>query len=326
MNNNKEFQFDLFDIIRIGLKWKKHIIIFSFAIACITAIIFLFQKNYYKAYGAFFPASAVISGRVTLFRETPQEWIDYFGGENEVDRAFVVGNSSPLYSYIIEKFKLREHYKIDSTDKESMKKTYKRFAKNFSISRTGFKNIEVTFTDEDQMLCHEVVNTAINQVESRLRELYIGINKQLALSIDLRKDSIANQLTLMTDSLITLRTKYSIYDIISPGRKNIINFTAKGSGEQYARGLEEIQIVEELKDKLAIDNARYMSLSNEFKTAIFDGFPMVHVTQWAAPGAPKAGPYRTIGVLISFVSAFVFGLLVSIVIEVLQENKHKMMA
>ena len=326
MNNNKEFRFDLFDIIRIGLKWKKHIIIFAFLVAFITAIIFLFQKNYYRAYGAFFPASAVISGRVNLFRETPQEWIDFFGGENEVDRAFVIGNSTPLLSYLIEKYKLREHYKIDSTDKECMKKTYKRFAKNFSVSRTGLKNIEITFTDEDQTICHEVVNAAINKIETQLRELYIGINKEIALSIDLRRDSIQNELKIITDSLINLRTKYGIYDILAPGRKNISPITSKGSGEQYARGLEEIQNIEEVKDKLAMDNAKYMSLSNEFKTATFDGFPMIHVTQWAAPGAPKAGPFRIIGVLISFTCAFILGLLIAIVVEILNENKHKYMA
>ena len=87
----KEFQFDLFDIIRIGLKWKKKILIFSFTVAVIAAIFFFFQKNYYNAYGSFYTGSAVMSGRVNLFRETPQEWVDYFGGENEVDRAFVIG-------------------------------------------------------------------------------------------------------------------------------------------------------------------------------------------------------------------------------------------
>lgn len=321
--NKNEFQFDLFDILRIGLKWKKKIILFSFAVAVVAAIFFFFQKNYYKAYGAFFPASGVISGRVNLFRETPQEWIDFFGGENEVDRAYVVGNSTPVLSHLITKFKLREHYKIDSTDKEAMKKTYKRFAKNFSISRSGFKHIEVTFTDEDQMLCHEVVNEAMNKVELQIREIYMNINKQLAYAIDLRRDSLKNELNRITDSLVATRVKFGVYDILAPGRKNITSYTTRGSGEAYARGIEEVQNLEELKDRLAMDNAKYLSLSNEFKTATFDGFPVIHVTQWAAPGAPKDGPFRTLGVLIAFVVAFFFGLVLAITIEILQENKHK---
>ena len=322
----KEFQFDLFDIIRIGLKWKKKILIFSLTVAIIAAVFFFFQKNYYNAYGSFYTGSAVMSGRVNLFRETPQEWVDYFGGENEVDRAFVIGNSAQVISYLIEKFKIREHYKIDSTDKEAMKKTYKKFTKNFSINRTGFKHIEINFSDEDQNLCHEVVNEAMNRIENQLRLMYININRQLALSLDIRKDSLDQALTVMTDSLVGLRVKYNIYDLIAPGRKNMVAFNPKGSGENYAKGIEEIQNLEEMKDKLAMDKAKYMSLSNEFKTATFDGFPMIHVTQWASAGSPKAGPFRTIGVMIAFAIAFVFSLVLSIFIEVLKDNKEKFLA
>jgi len=227
---------------------------------------------------------------------------------------------------LIEKFKIREHYKIDSTDKEAMKKTYKKFTKNFSINRTGFKHIEINFSDEDQNLCHEVVNEAMNRIENQLRLMYININRQLALSLDIRKDSLDQALTVMTDSLVGLRVKYNIYDLIAPGRKNMVAFNPKGSGENYAKGIEEIQNLEEMKDKLAMDKAKYMSLSNEFKTATFDGFPMIHVTQWASAGSPKAGPFRTIGVMIAFAIAFVFSLVLSIFIEVLKDNKEKFLA
>lgn len=322
----KEFQFDLFDIIRIGLKWKMKILIFSLVVAVLTALFFLTQKNYYNGYGSFFTGSAVMSGRVNLFRESPQEWVDYFGGENEVDRAYVVGNSAQVISYLIEKFRIRDHYGIDSTDKEAMKKTYKRFTKNFTINRSGFKHIEINFTDEDQNLCHQVVNEAMNRIETQLRLMYISINRQLALSLDIRRDSLEHELLLYTDSLVHLRVMYNIYDLVAPGRKAQNNFTPKGSGEQYARGIELIQNVEEMKDRIVTDKAKYLSLANEFKTATFDGFPMIHVTQWASPGSPKAGPFRTIGTLAAFAIAFVFAWVLAIFVEILRDNKEKLVA
>lgn len=81
-----------------------------------------------------------------------------------------------------------------------------------------------------------------------------------------------------------------------------------------------------MKDRLASDKAKYTSLSNEFKTATFDGFPMVHVSQWASPGSPKAGPYRTIGVMAAFAIAFLFALILAIFIEVLSDNRSKFIA
>lgn len=320
---NNQVSFNLFDIIRTALKWKTYIIGLAIAASLVAAVYFYMQKNEYKAYGSFFPASAVMSGRINLFRENQQEWIDFFGGENEVDRAFVIGNSADVVSYLIDKYDFSKHYNIDvKNDPDGSKKVYKRFAKSFSLSRSGYKHLEVSFVDEDADLAYKVVNEAMNRTEDMLRKLYEHVNTQLAAAIDNRKDSISDQLKIYTDSLIQLRVKYNIYDIVSPGRSNLITGNAKGSGINYATGLEEIQNIEEVKDKLAINKAKYMSLSNEFKTATYKGFPMIHVVQWATPNGPKAGPYRILGVLTAFMSALLFGFLLSICIEVFAANKH----
>jgi hypothetical protein len=321
---NNALNFNLFDMIRSVLKWKTYILGLAMIASIVAAVYFFMQKNEYKAYGSFFPASAVMSGRINLFRENQQEWIDFFGGENEVDRAYVIGNSADVVSYLIDKFEFAKHYHIDvKNDPDGSKKVYKRFAKNFSLSRSGYKHLEVNFVDEDADLAHKVVNEAMNRTEDLLRKLYEHVNTQLAAAIDNRKDSISEQLTFYTDSLVQLRVKYGIYEIVSPGRSNLMTGSAKGSGLNYAIGLEEIQNVEELKDKLAMNRAKYLSLSNEFKTATFQGFPMIHVVQWATPNGPKAGPYRILGVLTAFFAALFFGLLLAICIEVFAANKHK---
>jgi hypothetical protein len=78
-----------------------------------------------------------------------------------------------------------------------------------------------------------------------------------------------------------------------------------------------------MKDRLAIDRARYHTLANEFKTGTFEGFPMLHVVQWATPNGPKAGPFRTIGVITAFSLALVFGLIVAVLIEIMKVNKDR---
>jgi hypothetical protein len=147
------------------------------------------------------------------------------------------------------------------------KKVYKRFMKNFSITRSGFKHIEVNFVDEDHELAAKVVNVAMNKTEEHLRKLYIKINDELANAIAIRKDSLTASLQSTTDSLIAMRVKYGIYDLISPGRKGQTSFTPKSSGAAYAEGLEVIQNLEEIKDRLAMDRAKYLSLYNEFKNS-----------------------------------------------------------
>jgi hypothetical protein len=268
-----------------------------------------------------------MSGRVNLFRDANQEWIDYFGGENEVDRATVIANSADVISYLIDSFKIAEHYKYDLVnDKNASQKVYKKFMKNFTISRSGYKHIEVVFKDEDDKLAYQVVNTAMNRTDYLIRQVYIRINTNLANAIDNRIDSVDKALKIYTDSLIAMRVKYNVYDLIAPGRKNMINFAPRSSGQAYAEGIEMIQNLEEVKDKLAMDKAKYISLSNEFKTGKFDGLPMIHVTQWASPNGPKAGPFRMLGVATVFFMSLLFGLILAIITDIFVSNKEKMTA
>lgn len=319
---NSPLRYDLFDAIRAGSKQRLPILGFAAGCALIAAVYFFLQKNTYRAYGSFFPASAVISGRINLMRETNQDWIDYFGGENEVDRATVIAHSADVISFLIDSFKIADHYKIDvRNDKDGNQKVYKKFMKNFAVTRSGFKHIEVTFIDEDHDLAYRVVNAAILRTEEILRKLYIRINNELATAIENRADSISNHIAQHTDSLVSMRVRYGIYDLISPGRKTMLNFSPKGSGAQYAEGLEQIQSLEELKDRLVTDRARYISLANEFRTATYDGFPMVHVTQWATPFGPKAGPFRILGVLTVFGITALFGLLLSLIADIYGKQK-----
>lgn len=320
---NTTFRFDLFDIARVFLHWKKKILAFALAVSLITAIYLLTQENYYRAYASFYPASSVISGRINLFRETQQDWIDYFGEENEVDRAFVIGSSSKVIAFLIDSFKMAEHYKIDvKEDKQGAQKVFKKFMKNYLINRTGYNHLEITFTDPDSKLAAGIANTAMNQIEDNLRDIFVRINQQLSLSIDTRKDSIDHQLAVLTDSLVELRVKFGIYDLVSPSR-HLVQIATHGSGTDYAQGLEWIQNVEELKDKLNSDRAKYVSLSNEFKTSIFKGFPMIHVVQWAAPYGPKAGPFRTLILSVLFVVSLIFATFLACIVDIFRANRSR---
>ncbi len=321
--SDKSLHLDLVDFVRFGWKRKKIIIGIAVLAAIVAAIVMLMTKNTYKAYGAFFPSSAVISGRVNMFREANQEWIDLFGGENEVDRVYVIGNGSNVVSQLITEFKIAEHYGMDPSDPDRMKKTYKRFVKNYSFGRSGFKHIEVSFKDESDSLAAEVVNAAINFTEKEIKKIYMVGNSQLAKAITKRADSISSQVAVLTDSIVDIRTKYNIYDIVSPGRKGLMNGKMSGRGEAFARGLETLQEVEEVKDRLVIEEGKYAALANEFQTSLDYDIPFVHVVQWATPGSEKAGPYRTITVLGSFLGAFFFSWFLMVLYEFIIRNKER---
>jgi len=322
MTKQKE-NLDLIEFIRVGWRQKKLLIGFALVAAIIAACVMFFTKNTYKAYGAFFPASSVINARVNMFREFNQEWVDIFGEENEADRLYVIGNTSDVMAQLIEEFKMYDHYGIDvKKDANGMHKTFKKFSKNYSFSRTGFKHLEVHFTDTDKELGAKVVNAAMNFSEKKLKEIYINGHEQLAKALDKRFDSITVQIASLTDTLVAMRTQFGIYDIISPGRKNLMVGKMNGSGAGYARALENIQEIAEVKDRLVIEKGKYAALSNEFRALLHYDIPMIHVAQWASPSGQKAGPYRTLTVLFVGIAAFLFAWLLIVMYEYIIRNKE----
>lgn len=322
MKENTE-KLDLIDFIRFGWKRKKIILAIAFVAALVAAVVMFFTKNRYRAYGSFFPASTAISGRVNLFREFNQEWVDIFGAENESDRIYVIGNTPTVISKLIEENKMYDHYGIDvKNDPKGMLKTYKKFAKNYSYSRSGFKHIEVSFSDVDPELGAKIVNDAMNFSENELKKIYINGHTQMAIAIEKRVDSIGLIIDKLTDTLVNLRTASGIYDIISPGRKNLIAGKMNGRGATYARALEEIQEVEEVKDRMVIEKGKYVALSNEFRALVHYNIPMIHVVQWATPGGQKAGPFRILTVLLVGAGSFLFAWLLLVMYEYIIRNKE----
>jgi hypothetical protein len=319
--DKSEFSFDLFELVRIGLRWKKHIIGFAILMSVCAIIFFLTKKNEYKAYGSYYPSSPFSNARINVFNENNPQWVDIFGAENEVDRTYIIGTSENCIGYLIRKFELAKHYDIDTNEPNAMLKVYKIFSKKYSLKRTGFNHLEVSFEDENQVLAGKIVNESMVRTEDLLREFYATSNNQIVQGMLTRADSLSSELYLFTDSLSKMRVKYGIYDLLNPERNNMIVSTPKGRGLQFAEGLEKIQNVEIIKDRLAMDVSKYKSIANQFKTIAESKVPLLLIMQKASNSSPKSGPYRMLGVALTAVFSALFALLLATSIEVFQRTK-----
>jgi uncharacterized protein involved in exopolysaccharide biosynthesis len=308
---NQPIRFDLIELIKVGLRWKKFIIGFAFIAAIAMAIYALTLKNIYKSYTVYFPSSALIGSRDNLFRTEIQDGIDQVGLENEVDRAIVVANSAPVLSELIEKFKMAKHYKIDViNDPKGHQKTYKKFAKNYSVTKGARGQIEMTFSDWEPQLSADILNAALVSIQDKYRFFYSNSGKGISEALDKQSKNIDSTIVRLTDSLVTMREKYGIYEIISPGRK--VETQVKSTN---ARGIEEIQNLEELKDQYVRDRAKFASVTNEHITVMHKSIPFLQVVQYPTPGGEKVGPFRTIMVAGTFIAAFFIGLIIAFCAE-----------
>ncbi len=318
--NNLEF--NLISTMRIGWQWRKYIIGFALVVGILTAVYCLILKNQYTSYANFYPANSVIGSRDNMFRPDHQDAIDMFGLENEVDRFYNIGNSSPMLTHLITKYKIAEHYKIDiKNNPKNIEKLYKIFDKNYQVSKGAYGNLELTMTDEDKDLAAQIANDALIKLQDDYRAFYVKSSVGLAEALGVRMKSIDSTIATLTDSLVGLRTKYNIYSVISPSRIGDQNYM-----NTNARGFEDVQTVEELKDRMVMDKAKYASIQNEFLTIQHKSIPFIHVVQYPEASGQKAGPFRTLMVLGALVGATLLGLLASVLLTHFTEWKNKIAA
>ncbi len=317
-NNDIPLRFDLFEIVRIGLKWWKHIAAFAFIIAVATAIYMFTLKNVYSSSAVFYPAGALIGTRDNLFRTEVQDGLDMIGLDNEVDRLVAIGNSSPILSDLIKKFDMPKHYKIDVVkDPKGNEKVYKLFSKAFKVSKGANNNLELSMSDRDDVLASKIANDALIAIQENVRSYYSNSAEGIAQAMELQMKMQDSTISSLTEKLIVLRDKYGIYDIISPSRK-----TEASVNTRNARGLEEVQTLEELKDKYVMDRAKYESIRNEFRTSKSKSIPYLHVIQYPTSGGAKVGPFRTLSVLGAAAVGVFLGLLFAVIIEYYATIKH----
>ncbi|MFM2388185.1 MAG: hypothetical protein RL660_2942 [Bacteroidota bacterium] len=314
----KDLNFSLYDIVHVAKKYYKHILAFAIVASIATAVYGLILKNRYRSYANFYPSNAMIASRDHLFRIENQDALDQFGFEHEQDRMITFGNCAPLMNDLVNKYNLYKHYGYDTAnDPRAKQKTFKLFNKNYEVSKGSYGNVELNVTDEDANLASMIANDALVALQDKYREYYInshrGIAEALGVSMK-RQDSVIN---FLTDSLISIRKKYGVYDILSPSRK--ANITVRSTS---AEGIELVQNVEELKDKYVADRARYESIQNEFKTAEHKSIPYIQVVQYPTPSGQKDGPFRTIMVLSAFAGSLVLGLLIAYAVEQINHFKQ----
>lgn len=284
-------RFDLVDIAQVLYQRRRLLVWITLLAAALGAVGYLIQKKKYQAKSEVVVANPLYADRNHFFRTNTDRYIDYFAGEDDIDRIMAIANSDEVKNRVVEKAGLFQHYKLDTTSKKDELVLGARWKKSFKVVRTEYKNIEVMFTDEDPEKAAEVVNEAIKVIERTYRNFYISIKDQMYEALYDKLLEADSLVVLFTDSLVALREEYQIYDILNPARMNTIVNTLKSNGhKEFGRGVEEIQNVSSIKDRWVMDRSTYVSLLNEFSTGTRPGeLSFINVISPATPPIKPAG-------------------------------------
>jgi LPS O-antigen subunit length determinant protein (WzzB/FepE family) len=293
----------LFDI----LYRRRKLIAYTTIAAVVTGLLFYFIKpKKYEAELIFILKNPLYSDRNYLYNNETK-FIDYFANDDDVDRLITMARSDSVQNKIINAFNLAEAYDYDSTSPRQVLKLRKFFNKNLNVYRTESKNVVLTYTDKDPDRAIKVASMCLDESERTLHSFYIGMRRSMYESIVGKIKEEDSTIHFLTDTLSKLRSRYGIYDIISPARYNIMLSAFKDNGKpDYAQGIEEIQNVESVKDELVADRAKHITLANQYTTGTsLTDMPFTYVVNRSRlPIKPKGMNLATILIACAFAGLF----------------------
>ncbi|MGN6569386.1 MAG: Wzz/FepE/Etk N-terminal domain-containing protein [Flavipsychrobacter sp.] len=305
--------FDLVDIIRAIQKHRRFIIIVTVVAAILGALFFAVRKKKYKAEAQFLVTNPLYGDRNYLFRNRDTRFIDFFGGDDDLDKVTALAGSDTVRDRIIRNCQFQEVYKSDINDPKGHAFLMNIFNKNFNIKRTEYKDMEVSYIAYDAQTAANVANMSVKVLEEIFRSYYTNIKKSVETSIANKVTQLDSSINALTDTLAAMRDQYKIYDIISPARQNIITGDIKGGGAGYGKAIEEIQNIESVKDQYVSDRARYISELNEFAASTNSSMRFLKVITPAEAPLNPSGP----GLMLTIVVAALLGLFFSVIYTVL---------
>jgi len=315
--------FDLVEVIRVIKKQRRFIIVMTILAIALGGLFFAVKKKKYKAEARFFVNNPLYGDRNTLFRSTEQRYVDYFGGDDDLDKITALGNSDTVRDRIIRNCDFDKIYKMGDMNNDTAHAQYMAiFDKNFTLKRTEYKDIIVSYIAYEPKTAAGVANMSVKVLEETFRHYYTSMKDGMIMSISNKKKQLDSSINVLTDSLAAMRDRYGIYSLISPTRETVINGDVEGSGAGFGKAIEEIQNVESIKDQLVSDRAHYISLLNEFSAASGNSMDYLKVITRALPPTAPMGPALKMILL----TAGFLGLFFSIIYVLMMEYFHRLKA
>lgn len=316
-------RFDLVDIMQSLRSHKRTIITVSLVTAILGGLVFLVSKRKYRASGSFMMTNPLYTDRNNLFQVNNIQFVDYFAGDDDVDKIMALIESDTIKYSVAQKLGLYERYKLDANKPKEARKMLDIFKDNFKAVRSEYNGCDISYDDPDPVLAADVVNESMKTIEEVFRSYYVGQRRKLTSSLQAKIGELDSTINVMTDTLAKLRDQYKIYDLINPTRKNLVSSTVHGSGANLGWAIEQIQNVESLKDQAVADRARYTSVINEYTaTSKADDDKLMHVmTKARIPGKPKQP-----GLTLTVLSCGLIGLLFSSLFLLMRQYYRSLIA
>ncbi|MCF8364204.1 MAG: hypothetical protein K9H16_00385 [Bacteroidales bacterium] len=322
--------FESTNILLFLHRWRKPLIIVS-AIAIVASIVFsspFFITPKYESTVILYPAATNAISKALLTENSGiKEDILDFGEDEETEQLLQILHSNRIRDKIISKYKLMEHYDIDTNSNYKVTHLYKEYENNISFKRTEFMAVKITVLDKDPQMAADIANDITELLDSTKNDM----QKQRAdRGFEIVKEQyfkLRTEIAVMEDSLSVLRG-LGVHDYESQAEminQQLAIELAKGNKEGIKRLEAKLEILAKyggpyvsLRDNLELEKKQLSMLRAKYEEAKTDAqevLPAKFVVNSAYKAERKSYPIRWLIVVVTTLSTFLFSLIFLLIIE-----------
>lgn len=335
MDNTENFNITSI-LIFLFKKWKP-ISIITFLAAVVSIIVSLVIEEEFKSSVVIYPAStsSISKALLTDMSRAPKDILK-FGEEEETEQLMQILHSDEIKAKIITKYNLMQHYKIKPDSKYSKTKLLNEYDDKISFRKTQYQAIEITVFDTDNKMAANIAN----DITSILDSVYNKVQKKRAF---MALEIIKNQYQLEKIYIKQLEDSLSVLRVLGVFDYKI---QAKTYTEAHTKAFEsgnihKVKLLQEKLDILAKYGSAYNSLSQlheieieqlsllkskyeEAKVDAYQNLPHKYIVNPAQVSEKKAKPVRSLIVVLSTVSGFIFSVFLLLILDNFKSIKEKL--
>lgn len=224
---SNEFSLNIPFLLSITKKWKWKIIIFLVVLLIVSSIIVFLLPNRYYSYVTAISTNSQLNDKSAVYNNNIDELHNSLGSWNDLERLYSTCDLDTSYKYLIYKYNLASHYKVNIEDEnKKIQKTLqilKEENMNIEKMETGLLRIHVW--DEDPQMAANLANSFIENIEISNRSLQKEYNENILKKINedieekstsFKKIADSNYTSLTTaDEQLVLIKKNALIDEIS---------------------------------------------------------------------------------------------------------------
>jgi len=297
--------------------WEKKwiLIIISFLAAVSSIVISLQIKEKFESTVVMFPTTgASISKSLLSANYTGRQDAYGFGEEEQAEQLLQVLNSEQIRGRIIQKYNLLEHYGIDPSDKYPYTELANEYTDNINFRRTDLMSVEISVMDENPQIAADIAN-------------------DIAALIDTVFNTMKQERALAAFELVKQEYSEAEQSVRS------LQDSLTEVGGDISRSLSRLggTSIGQIAQALAANGGTFITLTNhldheterlsdlrqryqEARVESIQELPYKFIVDKAYASEKKAYPKRSVIVMVSTASAFLFALILLIIIDSLQER------